>query len=550
MTDGIETVEGRRQAPARSTTPVTETLPPAYVWRLGRVEAEMTTRRFARRRPPPRWMQMSLQVNAANLQWFEGSISAWEAVDRPRVYWDEVATTVRRFVPGLEPPGASGAQADDPRTRALALLPHLYALGVDRVRLELNLPDDYKERIRLFPLIGFRPPEVNDEGELELQMIRMNVAVIDEAIFSLRLPDQPCPDRRTRDSRGWIIDFKNVHRRAREELELPRRFLPSWDAKALEATEELARHQASTVRALADEVRKHMPKPRDDGVQDPEDDDADATSTADSPQRPTLRGWLFDDGRDEAPPDLLAGWPILVARIAWGVVTSVARLVGRAIATGARWGFRALRGTVQRPRHGVPAPQPAPTLTPAPRPEVVDLLRCGQLSAVVDFTDRQIARLLRRFGTFGEDPERGLKAESDIRRRYQYALDEIRSVRTELASARERIAAKAVADREAEFQRFQFIAAVVGSAILVPTLIAGVFGANVDFPGKEDEAGLIALLLFIVAFGAGGAWLVDHVWKRDLRLPRMWRPVVGWVVILCVLAAAVILAFFAGQSRA
>ncbi len=48
---------------------------------------------------------------------------------------------------------------------------------------------------------------------------------------------------------------------------------------------------------------------------------------------------------------------------------------------------------------------------------------------------------------------------------------------------------------QADRERFHFVAAVLASAILVPTLVASIYGANVALPAKDSWRGFIALML-------------------------------------------------------
>jgi uncharacterized membrane-anchored protein len=55
----------------------------------------------------------------------------------------------------------------------------------------------------------------------------------------------------------------------------------------------------------------------------------------------------------------------------------------------------------------------------------------------------------------------------------------------------------------AETERFQRLLTLVGTTVLVPGLVAAVFGANVKFPGEGTVTGFWAMLLFMVGAGAG-----------------------------------------------
>ena len=50
--------------------------------------------------------------------------------------------------------------------------------------------------------------------------------------------------------------------------------------------------------------------------------------------------------------------------------------------------------------------------------------------------------------------------------------------------------------------------------ILIPTLVAAVYGANVELPARGSWDGFFALLLFIVAFAAAGGLGFRLAWSR------------------------------------
>src|SRR3954452_3163616 len=386
----------------------------------------------------PVWLELYLEIANVSAEddrtaysWFEGSVSPWVDVQRPVVVWDDAEAALADF--GLKAPDP--ATADDPgtldATRALALLPHLYSLGTNRVVQELlrkgckacvnGVEPEAQEHepasagpssngsppdpIELFPLIGFHP-ERNGTPGLHFKTLRTNVAVIGETIVTVRLPDLPCPPEPRRDDPALSAEERGTW----EALEIPSRFFPCWDAKARDFAEEIARHQAATGRALSDEVRMAM--------------------------EPCTEAAPKGDSRGARVPD---------------------------------------------------------------EEKIDELVRLGE---AVEMADRQLSRVLRRLGSFGEEggdgrASRGLSAASEIRRRYHYAVDEIRTLEKELDPPRAR-------RRTHMDSRFQASVAFAGSAILIPTLVAGIFGANVWLPGERHTEGLFALLLFIVAFAAGG----------------------------------------------
>lgn len=81
-----------------------------------------------------------------------------------------------------------------------------------------------------------------------------------------------------------------------------------------------------------------------------------------------------------------------------------------------------------------------------------------------------------------------------------------------------------IAQRQAaETERFQRLLTLVGTAVLVPGLVAAVFGANVGFPGAGSRAAFWAMLLFMVGAGLG-----SYAVFRAIEL-KAWSTVIGWL---------------------
>jgi Mg2+ and Co2+ transporter CorA len=121
-------------------------------------------------------------------------------------------------------------------------------------------------------------------------------------------------------------------------------------------------------------------------------------------------------------------------------------------------------------------------------------------SRVLDMTDtlyqldRQLERLLRRVELNASDVL-GQASSSDIAVRYRFALDELRSL-----EGNSRLASEALQTAErAEREHFEFVAAIVASVILVPTLVATIYGANVKVPARDSWAGFAVLVGSIIA---------------------------------------------------
>jgi hypothetical protein len=441
------------------------------------VEAEL---KAGGRPPQPAWLELYLEIlepdpeQAEQLYgWFEGSTNPWTAFERPDVPWDETAQRILRKC-GLRAPGPA-APGQDLATRALALLPHLYSLGVNRVRQELERKAETvaggatngharwsADKIHMFPLIGFSHlPEAQD---LSFDTLRTNVALFGDLMVTIRLPDLPCPDERRRPGRE-PGELTAEHRRTPAEVKVPDRFFPCWEAGCRDVAEEVARHQAATTRALSDRVREHLQLC------------ADVTAY---------------------PPGC----------------TPQSRPVPVAVRLGLR-----------DPKPEDELPMPADELHGRPQQQVEEQRQKDftRLAEIAEMAERQLARLLRRLGSYGDEGAPGI---ADLPRRYTYALDEVQTLEAEIAAARDRHAGRMSSSAEAERSQFQNTVAFAGAAILIPTLVVGVFGANVWLPGKEDTNGLIAMLFLIVACGGLGGLVVDAVQQRNPWLPGAARRII------------------------
>jgi CorA-like Mg2+ transporter protein len=143
--------------------------------------------------------------------------------------------------------------------------------------------------------------------------------------------------------------------------------------------------------------------------------------------------------------------------------------------------------------------------------------------------ERQLARLCTSF----DDPA-DKSISSKIKPRFDEALAAVRSFQGDLRQAIDGIGGvvasqqfaiadaqqKVVSDQQEASDKFQRRATIVGSAVLIPALVAGVFGANVYVPGKDEPRGLVAMLLFMVALGVGTWWAIVSLDHPETRLPK------------------------------
>jgi hypothetical protein len=100
-----------------------------------------------------------------------------------------------------------------------------------------------------------------------------------------------------------------------------------------------------------------------------------------------------------------------------------------------------------------------------------------QIRSTIDQLDRQLARLLRRFGPYGrpEEPEDEQLVPPEVKLRYRFALDEISSLRADA-----RWATDAVEDRHRE--RVELALGIFAAIILAPALVVGLLRRQCQFP--------------------------------------------------------------------
>ena len=99
--------------------------------------------------------------------------------------------------------------------------------------------------------------------------------------------------------------------------------------------------------------------------------------------------------------------------------------------------------------------------------------------------------------------DRALRAVGELSDRLRSALD---LVQLQLAQVQGR-------KTERLQQKFELVAAV----LLVPTLVAGAYGANTDFPGLGAEWGTVAMLALMVIGGTGTFLLLRWLREREER---------------------------------
>lgn len=107
-----------------------------------------------------------------------------------------------------------------------------------------------------------------------------------------------------------------------------------------------------------------------------------------------------------------------------------------------------------------------------------------------------------------------------------------------------------------ETARFQRVVTIVGAAVLVPGLVAAIFGANVGFQGRESSTAFWAMLLLMAGSGLGSyaairfleagawAWITQHRPVSWLNAPAR----LGALALLAFLILAIGIVLMAGSK--
>ncbi|HET8862342.1 MAG TPA: CorA family divalent cation transporter [Solirubrobacterales bacterium] len=122
------------------------------------------------------------------------------------------------------------------------------------------------------------------------------------------------------------------------------------------------------------------------------------------------------------------------------------------------------------------------------------------LAEVAQQLDRTLSTILRRFsGEISGSPEAVQElVPPETKRRYSFALDNVRALHDDCRLASQIVSHELASYEHSQRERFQFIAAVLASVVLIPTLIASILGVNLGVPGEHSRVGFVA---FVVAIG-------------------------------------------------
>jgi len=130
--------------------------------------------------------------------------------------------------------------------------------------------------------------------------------------------------------------------------------------------------------------------------------------------------------------------------------------------------------------------------------------------------ERKIGQVLRRLGGAADAPEVAREmAPAEVARLYGLALEEIRNLQSSCRLTTD-VIDKALADHEQrQSQQFQTVATALASTILVPTLIAAIFGASVNVPSEKSAIAFPVLVAVILILTAISYVALRKAQKRD-----------------------------------
>jgi hypothetical protein len=432
----------------------------------------------------PLWLQLRLAADESNVdvqRWLEGSLNAWADDPGAALTWQVKADVLHDLVAARPGPLEPALEAT-PLDRLLGLLPQLYGRGIFRTVKDAFGQGTPPNGVCLFPTVGFQVAQDKDPEQDAAKALAPAPVFwalrMSVAVIGNTVLSVRLPDLLCAGREVREDDLRESDYQPAPHLLAIPERFFPSSPDAAQVAEGIAHHQAATARSASEQLRERLHEV-------------------------------------ETPPPMAA--------------------------TGGE------DGTGQITRHR------ARQLELESRDLVLDM------SATVDALDRQISRVLRRFGSFGlgsgaivgtsnpGSPEPSTRSlaklvPDETSLRYRFALDEIRSLRDDCKRAVEAIIARIANYEQDDRNRFELAGALLASLILAPTLVAGLFGANVAFPGSNQGRGTWALGLAIIAFMALGLLGISFAWTRDWRRFSEWFNHVRlrWIAALVGLAAVAV----------
>jgi len=163
------------------------------------------------------------------------------------------------------------------------------------------------------------------------------------------------------------------------------------------------------------------------------------------------------------------------------------------------------------------------------------------LTDVAHQLDRHLSTILRRFsGEISGAPDAAQElVPAEAKRRYSFALDNVHALHDACRLASQTVRHELMTFEHAQREHFQFIAAVLASIVLIPTLIASVLGVNLGVPGEHSRAGFVAFVLAIGGLAVVGYSALSTADEHNWSPPRD-RVIVQVAIAIGILVALVI----------
>lgn len=460
------------------------------------------------------WIEARLDgLKAREERWFDGSLEAWEPLGViPAVCWEEMESILGAV--RLEPPKFAPVEDEGVDTRLLRAIPYLYVQGAFATIRDVRVDDPStarKKTLAAFPLVGFNPVDLDDDQpNVRYTLVRTMVGVIDQVVVTVRLPDIPCAES----DEGKTPSDSDVG-----ELFVPDRFFPLLRTPdALEVATAIGIHQATTARAVGQRIRDQLNanesharalNARREGL---------PLASEDKPR--TDRRIGPDDRRtsDVGPPRLKrdrrggAG-----NRRKANADRRVGPMDRRRNHSGPEEG-KPDRRTGLDDRREITSAQLREAVVSA-GPDI------SQLGEVTHLLDQRVAKIMRRFGGSPADAQRlegdsGRLIPEEVRLRYKFALDDVRQLRDDCRLTAQTVDEALTAFEHDQRERLQFVAALLASVVLVPTLIASVLGVNLGVPGEGSVVGFVFFFAAIVVLGVTGFRALRTAEKYQWTPPR------------------------------
>jgi Mg2+ and Co2+ transporter CorA len=168
---------------------------------------------------------------------------------------------------------------------------------------------------------------------------------------------------------------------------------------------------------------------------------------------------------------------------------------------------------------------------------VEDAAMIDKLTEIAHLLDRHISTLLRRFSGRIPDAPRPARelVPPEVERRYRFALDNVHALHQECRLSSQVTVQALMVYEQKRHERFQFIAALLASVVLIPTLFASLFGVNFNVPAQNNKHGFLAFLVVIGVSGVVAYIALKRAQQRDWKLARrerIWLGIAAGIVVL------------------